>query len=46
MGEIHRGWLNVDKETNKITLFSRPRVSLRVDEYISYLIEEQHVELL
>lgn len=32
MVEINRVWLNVDTDTNKITLFSRPRVSIRVDE--------------
>ena len=34
MVEINRVWLNVDTDTNKITLFSRPRVSIRVDEMI------------
>ena len=34
MVEINRVWLNVDTDTNKITLFSRPRVSIHVDEYI------------
>ena len=34
MVEINRVWLNVDTDTNKITLFDRPRVSIRVDEYI------------
>ena len=40
MVEINRVWLNVDTDTNKITLFSRPRVSIHVDEYIWSLIEE------
>lgn len=40
MVEINRVWLNVDTDTNKITLFGRPRVSIRVDEYIWSLIEE------
>ena len=40
MVEIHRVWLNVDTDANKITLFGRPRVSIRVDEYIWSLIEE------
>ena len=26
MVEINRVWLNVDTDTNKITLFSRPRI--------------------
>ena len=39
MVEINRVWLNVDTDTNKITLFGRPRVSIRVDEYIWSLIE-------
>ena len=34
MVEINRVWLNVDTDTNKITLFGRHRVSIRVDEYI------------
>ena len=38
--EINRVWLNVDTDTNKITLFVRPRVSIHVDEYIWSLIEE------
>ena len=44
MVEINRVWLNVDTDTNKITLFGRPRVSIHVDEYIWSLIEE-HLEL-
>ena len=44
MVEINRVWLNVDTDTNKITLFSRPRVSIRVDEYIWRLIEEHIVK--
>ena len=44
MVEINRVWLNVDTDTNKITLFSRPRVSIRVDEYIWSLIEEHIVK--
>ena len=38
MVEINRVWLNVDTDTNKITLFSRPRVSIHVDEYICCLL--------
>ena len=44
MVEINRVWLNVDTDTNKITLFDRPRVSIRVDEYIWSLIEEHIVK--
>ena len=44
MVEINRVWLNVDIDTNKITLFGRPRVSIRVDEYIWNLIEEHIVK--
>ena len=44
MVEINRVWPNVDTDTNKITLFSRPRVSIRVDEYIWNLIEEHIVK--
>ena len=45
MVEIHRVRLNVDTENNyKITLFSRPRVSIHVDEYIWNLIEEHIVK--
>ena len=44
MVEINRVWLNVDTDTNKITLFGRPRVSIRVDEYIWNLIEEHIVK--
>jgi len=45
MVEIHRVWLNVDTEDNyKITLLSRPRVSIHVDEYIWNLIEENIVK--
>ena len=44
MVEINRVWLNVDADTNKITLFGRPRVSIRVDEYIWSLIEEHIVK--
>ena len=44
MVEINRVWLNVDTDTNKITLFGRPRVSIRVDEYIWSLIEEHIVK--
>ena len=36
MVEINRVWLNVDTDTNKITLFGRPRVSIRVDEYLEF----------
>ena len=43
MVEINRVWLNVDTDTNKITLFGRPRVSIRVDEYIWSLIEEHMI---
>ena len=45
MVEINRVWLNVDTDTNKITLFGRPRVSIHVDEYIWSLIEE-HLSLI
>lgn len=44
MVEINRIWLNVDTANNKITLFSRPRVSIHVDEYIWNLIEENIVK--
>ena len=45
MVEIHRVRLNVDTENNyKITLFSRPRVSIHVDEYIWSFIEENIVK--
>ncbi len=44
MAEINRVWLNVDTDTNKITLFDRPRVSIHVDEYIWSLIEEHIVK--
>jgi len=45
MVEIHRVWLNVDTEDNyKITLLSRPRVSIHVDEYIWNFIEENIVK--
>ena len=44
MAEINRVWLNVDTDTNKITLFDRPRVSIHVDEYIWSLIEENIVK--
>ena len=44
MVEINRVWLNVDTDTNKITLFGRPRVSIHVDEYIWSLIEEHIVK--
>ena len=44
MVEINRVWLNVDTDTNKITLFGRPRVSIHVDEYIWSLIEEHIVQ--
>lgn len=44
MVEINRVWINVDTDTNKITLFGRPRVSIRVDEYIWSLIEEHIVK--
>ena len=44
MVEINRVWLNVDTDNNKITLFDRPRVSIRVDEYIWSLIEEHIVK--
>ena len=44
MVEINRVWLNVDTDTNKITLFSRPRVSIHVDAYIWSLIEEHIVK--
>ena len=44
MVEINRVWLNVDTDTNKITLFVRPRVSIHVDEYIWGLIEEHIVK--
>ena len=44
MVEIDRVWLNVDTDTNKITLFSRSRVSIRVEEYIWSLIEEHIVK--
>ena len=44
MVEINRVWLNVDTDTNKITLFDRPRVSIRVDEYIWSFIEENIVK--
>ena len=44
MVEINRVWLNVDTDTNKITLFGRPRVSIHVDEYIWGLIEEHIVK--
>ena len=44
MVEINRVWINVDTDTNKIILFGRPRVSIRVDEYIWSLIEEHIVK--
>ena len=45
MVEIHRVWLSVDTENNnKITLFSRPRVSIHVDEYIWNFIQEKIVK--
>ena len=44
MVEINRVWRNVDTDTNKITLFGRPRVSIHVDEYIWSLIEEHIVK--
>lgn len=44
MVKINRVWLNVDTDTNRITLFGRPRVSIRVDEYIWSLIEEHIVK--
>lgn len=44
MVKIHRIWFNterMDREDHyKITLFSRPRVSIHVDEYIWSFIEE------
>ena len=44
MVEINRVWLSVDTDTNRITLFGRPRVSIRVDEYIWSFIEENIVK--
>ena len=48
MVKIHRIWFNterVDREDHyKITLFSRPRVSIHVDEYIWSFIEENIVK--
>ena len=45
MVEIDRIWSNVDTENNyKITLFSRPRVSIHVDEYIWNFIEENIIK--
>ena len=49
MVKIHRVWLNVVREDNrednyKIKLFYRPRVSIRVDEYIWNFIEENVVK--
>ena len=45
MVEINRVWLNVDTDTNKITLFAS-RVSIRVDgQYICSCIEGAHREL-
>jgi len=49
MVKIHRIWFNterMDREDHyKITLFSRPRVSIHVDEYIWSFIEENIVKL-
>ena len=49
MIKIYRIWFNtdrVDREGHyKITLFSRPRVSIHVDEYIWSFIEENIVKL-
>ena len=41
MVEINRVWLNVDTDTNKITLFSRPRVSESITprEYADLLFD-------
>ncbi len=48
MVKIHRIWFNterMDREDHyKITLFGRPRVSIRVDEYIWSFIEENIVK--
>ena len=48
MVKIHRIWFNterMDREDHyKITLFSRPRVSIQVDEYIWSFIEENIVK--
>ena len=48
MVKIHRIWFNterMDREDHyKITLFSRPRVSIHVDEYIWSFIEENIVK--
>ena len=48
MVNIHRIWFNterMDREDHyKITLFSRPRVSIHVDEYIWSFIEENIVK--
>ena len=44
MVEINRVWLNVDTDTNKITLFDRPRVSIRGMSTFGALIEEHIVE--
>ena len=48
MVKIYRIWFNterMDREDHyKITLFSRPRVSIHVDEYIWSFIEENIVK--
>ena len=49
MVKIHRIWFNTERmdreDYYKITLFSRPRVSIHVDEYIWSFIEENIVKL-
>ena len=48
MVKIHRIWFNTERmdieDHYKITLFSRPRVSIHVDEYIWSFIEENIVK--
>lgn len=48
MVKIHRIWFNTERmdreDYYKITLFSRPRVSIHVDEYIWSFIEENIVK--
>ena len=49
MVKIHRIWFNTERMDREdhytITLFSRPRVSIHVDEYIWSFIEENIVKL-
>ena len=48
MVKIHRIWFNTERMDREdhytITLFSRPRVSIHVDEYIWSFIEENIVK--